>query len=74
MPKTNQSIQSANPASIANPGVPSRKGVFVGAYIDPAVKRRLQERASANYRTLSQELAKLLAESVDSDSAAVSSR
>ena len=48
---------------------PSRKkGVFIGAYIRNDLKGLLRQRASLNQRTLSQEISRILADSVDTNS------
>jgi plasmid stability protein len=42
----------------------NRKGVFIGAYVPNELKTSLQRRASAEHRTLSQEITRILTEAV----------
>ena len=42
----------------------NRKGVFIGAYVPIELKESLQRRASAEHRTLSQEITRILTEAV----------
>jgi plasmid stability protein len=42
----------------------NRKGVFIGAYVPADLKRALQQRAASEHRTLSQEITRILEESV----------
>lgn len=42
----------------------SGKVVFIGAYVPREVKESLQRRARAEYRTLSQELTRILTEAI----------
>ncbi len=42
----------------------NRKGVFIGAYVPKELKDSLQRRASAEHRTLSQEITRILVEAV----------
>jgi hypothetical protein len=42
----------------------NRKGVFIGAYVPAELKRALQQRATSEHRTLSQEITRILAEAV----------
>jgi hypothetical protein len=42
----------------------NRKGVFIGAYVPAELKRALQQRATSEHRTLSQEITRILEEAV----------
>ena len=42
----------------------NRKGVFIGAYVPADLKESLRKRASAEHRTLSQEITRILEEAV----------
>lgn len=42
----------------------NRKGVFIGAYVPPDLKKALQQRAASEHRTLSQEITRILEEAV----------
>ena len=42
----------------------NRKGVFIGAYVPAELKRALQDRATSEHRTLSQEITRILEEAV----------
>lgn len=42
----------------------NRKGVFIGAYVPLELKETLRRRAAAEHRTLSQEITRILTESV----------
>jgi hypothetical protein len=42
----------------------NRKGVFIGAYVPRDLKETLQRRASAEHRTLSQEITRILTEAI----------
>ncbi|MCA1594222.1 MAG: hypothetical protein LC754_16665 [Acidobacteria bacterium] len=42
----------------------NRKGVFIGAYVPADLKKSLQQRAASEHRTLSQEITRILEESV----------
>ena len=42
----------------------NRKGVFIGAYVPAELKRSLQQRATSEHRTLSQEITRILEEAV----------
>ena len=42
----------------------NRKGVFIGAYVPSELKRALQQRATSEHRTLSQEITRILTEAV----------
>lgn len=42
----------------------NRKGVFIGAYVPNELKETLRRRAAAEHRTLSQEITRILSESV----------
>ena len=42
----------------------NRKGVFIGAYVPSELKRALQQRATSEHRTLSQEITRILEEAV----------
>ena len=42
----------------------NRKGVFIGAYVPAELKESLRRRASAEHRTLSQEITRILEEAV----------
>ncbi len=42
----------------------NRKGVFIGAYVPAELKKALQQRASSEHRTLSQEITRILEEAV----------
>lgn len=42
----------------------NRKGVFIGAYVPADLKRALQQRATSEHRTLSQEITRILTEAV----------
>ncbi len=42
----------------------NRKGVFIGAYVPADLKRALQQRATGEHRTLSQEITRILEEAV----------
>jgi hypothetical protein len=42
----------------------NRKGVFIGAYVPRDLKETLQRRAAAEHRTLSQEITRILTESI----------
>lgn len=42
----------------------NRKGVFIGAYVPAELKESLRKRASAEHRTLSQEITRILEEAV----------
>jgi hypothetical protein len=44
--------------------MPNRKGVFIGAYVPAELKRSLQQRATSEHRTLSQEITRILEEAV----------
>ncbi len=43
----------------------NRKGVFIGAYVPLELKESLRRRAVAEHRTLSQEITRILTESVN---------
>ncbi len=42
----------------------NRKGVFIGAYVPAELKKALQQRATSEHRTLSQEITRILTEAV----------
>lgn len=42
----------------------NRKGVFIGAYVEPELKESLQRRAAKEHRTLSQEITMILLDAV----------
>src|ERR1043165_6416428 len=42
----------------------NREGVFIGAYVPAELKRALQQRATSEHRTLSQEITRILEEAV----------
>jgi len=42
----------------------NRKGVFIGAYVPAELKKALQQRATSEHRTLSQEITRILEEAV----------
>jgi hypothetical protein len=42
----------------------NRKGVFIGAYVPADLKKALQQRATSEHRTLSQEITRILEEAV----------
>jgi len=42
----------------------NRKGVFIGAYVPNELKESLRRRASAEHRTLSQEITRILTEAI----------
>ncbi len=42
----------------------NRKGVFIGAYVPTELKESLRRRAAAEHRTLSQEINRILVETV----------
>ena len=42
----------------------NRKGVFIGAYVPSELKKALQQRATSEHRTLSQEITRILEEAV----------
>lgn len=42
----------------------NRKGVFIGAYVPAELKKALQQRATGEHRTLSQEITRILEEAV----------
>lgn len=52
----------------------SRKGVFIGAYVPPDLKKALQQRANSVCRTLSQEVRRVLEESLKGEWPAVERR
>ena len=42
----------------------NRKGVFISAYVPAELKKALQQRATSEHRTLSQEITRILEEAV----------